>query len=253
MRTPLIAGNWKMNGSRSDAVNLADELAHHLPDLCDVETVVCPPFVHLEAVRNALTGTAVAIGAQNCADSELGARTGEVAAEMLADLGVGHVILGHSERRQYYAEDDRSIAARYQRAMANGLIPILCVGETLEQRDAGRSEAVVEAQIRGITNLIGADALGAGVIAYEPVWAIGTGRTATAEQAQSMHRYIRDCLVAIEGHDGATERRLLYGGSMKPDNAAQLLAMEDVDGGLVGGASLNAEGFAAICAAVPRG
>lgn len=253
MRTPLIAGNWKMNGLRSDAVRLADELARHLPDLHGVEMVVCPPFVHLEAVKQPLTGTAIAIGAQNCADAALGARTGEVAAEMLADLGVRHVILGHSERREYYAEDDRVIAARYQRAMASGLVPILCVGETLEQRDAGRSEAIVEAQIRGITDLIGADGLGAGVIAYEPVWAIGTGRTATAEQAQSMHRFIRECLAAIEGHDGAAERRLLYGGSMKPDNAAELLVMEDVDGGLVGGASLNAEGFAAICAAVPRG
>ncbi len=252
MRTPLIAGNWKMNGLRADAEALARDVAARIPADNNVETLVCPPFVHLQAVAESLAGSVVRLGAQNCADTPQGARTGEVAADMLADLCVTYVILGHSERREFYAEDSALIAARANQAIAAGIRPILCVGETLEQRDSGRTEAVVQAQLDGVLERLGAEAFHGGVVAYEPVWAIGTGRTASAEQAQAVHAFIRSCLAA---HDEqlADTTRLLYGGSMKPENAAELLAQPDVDGGLIGGASLKAEDFAAIYAAAARG
>ena len=252
MRTPLIAGNWKMHGLSADATALGAAVAERVAGLSGVETVVCPPFVHLAPVAGQLAG-GLRLGAQNCADTARGARTGEIAADMLADLGVDYVILGHSERRQFYAEDEALIAARYAQAVAAGLRPILCVGETLEERDAGRTEAVVAGQINGVIERLAPETgFAGGVIAYEPVWAIGTGQTASAEQAQAMHAFIREVLAA---HDEqlAARMRLLYGGSMKPANAAELLAQADVDGGLIGGASLDAEDFAAICAAAARG
>lgn len=253
MRTPLIAGNWKMNGQRGDAEALARAVDQKVSTLEGVEICVCPPFVHLDVVRGALGDRGIALGAQNCADAGPGARTGEIAADMLVDLGVSHVILGHSERREHYAETDALIAARYSQALAAGLIPILCVGETLEEREADRTEAVVSGQLRGVAERLVHSGLGPGVIAYEPVWAIGTGRTASAEQAQAMHAFIRAQLVDIEGRAAASARRVLYGGSMKPANAAELLAQPDVDGGLIGGASLDAEDFAAICVAAQGG
>ncbi len=252
MRTPLIAGNWKMNGLRRDAEALARDVAAAVTASEGVEVLVCPPFVHLDAVGVVLADSGISLGAQNCADAGQGARTGEVAADMLVDMGATHVILGHSERREFYGEDDGLVAGRYRQALEAGLTPVLCVGETLSERDAGQTEAVVAGQIRGITDRLGADSLGPGVIAYEPVWAIGTGRTASAEQAQAMHAFIRAQLAGIEGESAASARRLLYGGSMKPGNAAELLAMDDVDGGLIGGASLDAGDFAAICAAATR-
>ncbi|MDR9413717.1 MAG: triose-phosphate isomerase [Spiribacter salinus] len=253
MRTPLIAGNWKMNGRRGDAEALARAVEVKVAALSGVEICVCPPFVHLQAVQSVLSGEHVALGAQNCADAGPGARTGEIAAEMLLDYGVSHVILGHSERRAHYGETDEVIAARYQEAQNAGLIPILCVGETLAEREADQTEAIVGGQIRGVTERLEGTGLGNGVIAYEPVWAIGTGRTATADQAEHMHAFIREQLVMLEGHANASARRILYGGSMKPANAGELLAQPDVDGGLIGGASLDADDFVAICAAAQGG
>ncbi len=252
MRQALIAGNWKMHGVQADARALAEALVRGMPMRDDVEAVVCPPYVHLPSVAAVLADSAIQLGAQNCADAEPGARTGEIAATMLGDLGVHYVILGHSERREYYAESDVQIAQRYQHAVAHGLRPILCVGETLAQRDAEQTESVVAGQLHGVLDALGEAGLSDGVIAYEPVWAIGTGRTATAEQAQAMHAFIRATLAKRLG-DSADTVRLLYGGSMKPANADELLAQPDVDGGLVGGASLSADDFAAIYAAAARG
>ena len=252
MRTPLIAGNWKMNGSSADALALAESVADGVAALDGIETAVCPPFVHLAPV-SAVLGERVALGAQNCADAPEGARTGEVSAAMLADVGARFVILGHSERRQYYGEDEALIAARYAEALAHGLRPILCVGETLAEREADRTEAVVADQLNGVIDRLDeAVGLGAGVIAYEPVWAIGTGRTATAEQAQAMHAFIRRML-ATRDPALAERMQLLYGGSMKAANADELLAQPDIDGGLIGGASLKPDEFVAICATAARG
>jgi len=253
MRRPLIAGNWKMNGLSADAVALAGALRDQLHGLEGVDRVVCPPHVHLAAVADELAQSGIAVGAQNCADAPQGARTGEVAADMIADAGAHYVILGHSERRQYYGEDEALIAARCSQALAAGLRPILCVGETLEAREADRTEATVAAQIHGVLDRLGAEGLGEGVIAYEPVWAIGTGRTASAEQAQQVHGFIRAQLAERLGGATADAMRILYGGSMKADNAQALLAQPDVDGGLIGGASLQADSFAAICTAAARG
>ncbi len=253
MRRPLIAGNWKMNGLSADAMALAGALRDRLDGLEGIDRVVCPPHIHLAAVAGELAQSAIAVGAQNCADAPQGARTGEVAADMIADAGARYVILGHSERRQYYGEDEALIAARCGQALAAGLRPILCVGETLEAREADRTEATVAAQIHGVLDRLGAEGLGEGVIAYEPVWAIGTGRTASAEQAQQVHGFIRGLLAERLGGSAADAMRILYGGSMKADNAEALLAQPDVDGGLIGGASLQADSFAAICAAAARG
>ncbi len=252
MRTALIAGNWKMNGLQADATSLARAVVSAIEPQPSVEVLVCPPFVHLAPVGEALKDSGVRLGAQNCADVPQGARTGEIAADMLADLQVQYVILGHSERREFYAEDNRLIASRCEQAVAAGLRPILCVGETLEARDAGQTEAVIAEQLDGVLGILGAEGFVDGVIAYEPVWAIGTGRTATTEQAQAVHAFIRNRLAAYDA-DFAERTRILYGGSMKPDNAVALLAQPDVDGGLIGGASLKAEDFAAIHAAAARG
>jgi len=242
-----------MNGLSADAVALAGALRARLDGLEGVDRVVCPPHIHLAAVADELAQSGIAVGAQNCADAPQGARTGEVAADMIADAGAHYVILGHSERRQYYGEDEALIAARCSQALAAGLRPILCVGETLEAREADRTEATVAAQIHGVLDRLGAEGLGEGVIAYEPVWAIGTGRTASAEQAQQVHGFIRAQLAERLGGATADAMRILYGGSMKADNAEALLAQPDVDGGLIGGASLQADSFAAICTAAARG
>jgi len=252
MRTPLVVGNWKMNGRLADARALANAVVEQTADFAGVERAVCPPYVHLPAVSETLAGTDVGLGAQNCADTPPGAHTGEVAAEMLSDLGVGYVILGHSERRQFDHEEEAGIAARYAQALEQGLRPILCVGESLEVREAGATDRLVADQITGVLDRLGAQGLGDGVIAYEPIWAIGTGLTATADQAQAVHASIRALLARHIGQ-AADKVRIIYGGSMKAANAQALLAQPDVDGGLIGGASLKAEEFAAICAAAARG
>lgn len=240
----LVAANWKMNGSR--AVNeawLNQFNAHKSTLTCDV--VVCAPHVYLHQLRSALS--ADEIGAQDVSQHTPGAYTGDTAAEMLKDTGCGWVIVGHSERRQWHGETDETVAAKAERALQAGLRPIVCVGETLQQREAEQTHAVLSSQLSAALERIGVQGLARGALAYEPVWAIGTGRTATPAQAQEVHAALRAQI------GPATERvRILYGGSVKPGNAAELFAQPDIDGGLIGGASLVAADFVAICAAVPK-
>ncbi len=248
MRQPLVAGNWKMNGSRASVRELLDGIKHGIAEVGGAEVVVCPPFVYLQEVQDQLAGTAIAWGAQNLSTEGSGAFTGEVAASMLLDFGCKYVIVGHSERRSYYGEDDALVARKYAVARAMGLVPILCVGETLEERETGVTEEVVGRQMDAVIDLEGVEALQDGVIAYEPVWAIGTGVTASPEQAQEVHAYIRS-RVAGKSTSAAESLRILYGGSMKADNARELIGKPDIDGGLIGGASLKADDFLAICRA----
>jgi triosephosphate isomerase len=247
MRRPLVAGNWKMNGSAEMAASLARAVAEGAP-VAGCDLVLCPPFVYLTAVGAALEGSGVGLGAQNVAATTAGAFTGEVSAEMLADVGCSHVIVGHSERRALFGETDAVVAGKCERVLAAGLTPIVCVGETLEEREHGRTEEVVGGQLEALVTVGGAALIGRSVIAYEPVWAIGTGLTATPEQAQVVHGFLR---ARVAAHDEAVARgvQILYGGSVKADNAEGLFAMADIDGGLIGGASLDAGGFLAICAA----
>ena len=247
MRQRLVAGNWKMNGSLASAHALVGAILPGVGGLKS-EVAVCPPYVYLETVGALLKGSVVALGAQNVAREDPGAFTGEIAAPMLRDLGCKYVIVGHSERRALYGESDALVAEKYGRALREGLVPILCVGELLEERDAGHTEQVVARQLDAVLTRSGVADLGRGVVAYEPVWAIGTGRTATPEQAQEVHGFIRG---RIAGHDPgvAAGLRILYGGSVKGSNAVGLFAMPDIDGGLIGGASLLAEDFLAICRA----
>ena len=248
MRDFLVAGNWKMNGSMAGNAELVAGIAAGAPDAANVRLLICPPFPYLAGVAGAVTGSKVALGAQNVSEHESGAYTGEVAASMLGDVGCEYVIVGHSERRTLYGETSAQVAAKFKAALDAGLIPILCVGETLEEREAGATEAVVDEQLEAVLDVAGVEAFGAAVIAYEPVWAIGTGMTATPEQAQDVHRHIRGVLSARDA--GVAEGTLiLYGGSMKGDNAAGLLSQPDIDGGLIGGASLKAEDFLAIAKA----
>ena len=248
MRQPLVAGNWKMNGSRAGVVDLLDGIKAGMGDVNTAEVAVCPPFVFIPEAAARLQGTAVAWGGQNLSTHGSGAYTGEVAASMLTDFGCKYVIVGHSERRTFYGEDDAVVAEKFEVARKAGLVPIFCVGETLEEREAGATEAVVARQLDAVLDRFGAQTLGVGVIAYEPVWAIGTGRTATPEQAQDVHAFIRGRILAKDAAVAAGVR-ILYGGSMKPDNAAELMAKPDIDGGLIGGASLKASDFLAICRA----
>ncbi len=245
MRQPLVAGNWKMHGSRASVEELLGGLlAGSLPE--QVEVAVCPTYVHLAQALGLCAGSALAVGAQDCSHMQSGAFTGEVAAQMLVDQGCRWVILGHSERRQYHGESDDLVAAKLTAAVQAGLSPILCVGETREQRESGEAEAVVGGQLQGA--LTGQASLQGLVIAYEPVWAIGTGLTASSEQAQDMHAFIRGQLGEVSGVD-SDATRILYGGSVKPDNAQELFAQADIDGALVGGAALVAEDFLAIIGA----
>ena len=248
-RRTLFAGNWKMN-SRCDAAELlARAVLDGLSEASEVEVAICPPAVYLHAVADVIAGTPVELGAQNLYPEDDGAFTGEVNAEMLADIGCRFVILGHSERRQLMGETDAQVSQKLHAALAGNLVPIVCVGETLEQREAEQTENVVETQIRG--SLEGLDeARAAGiVIAYEPVWAIGTGRTATPAQAETVHAFIRSLLGDLYSPEVAGQIRIQYGGSVKPSNAAELLSQPNIDGALVGGASLKAEDFLAIVAA----
>ena len=245
MRQVLIAGNWKMNGSRSSIRELLDGVKAGAGDVKSAELAVCAPFPYLADVQEQLTGSAISWGAQNLSTEEKGAFTGETSAAMLLDFGCKYVIVGHSERRSLYGEDDALVAQKFAVARKAGLKPILCVGETLEERESDVTEDVVARQLDAVITLEGAGALADGVIAYEPVWAIGTGKTATPDQAQAVHAFIRAKLAAVDA--GVADKvQILYGGSMNPGNAAELLAMADIDGGLIGGASLKADDFLAI-------
>jgi len=249
MRRQLVAGNWKMHGSREMASALVAEVAASLPAGADV--AVLPPFPYVAALIERHAGSKLAFGAQDLSEHAAGAFTGEVSGAMLKDIGCTYVLAGHSERRQYHAESDDLVAKKFAAAQAAGLVPILCVGETLEERDGGTTEAVIARQLDAVIGRAGIGAFAKAVLAYEPVWAIGTGRTASPEQAQAVHAFIRDKLAALDGTI-AGSLRILYGGSMKPSNAPLLLGQRDVDGGLIGGASLVAADFLAICRAADR-
>jgi triosephosphate isomerase len=250
-RTPIVAGNWKMNLDRSRGTALAAAVAGRRSEAAGVDLVVCPPAAYLVPVAEAVAsaGGDVAVGGQNASDKESGAFTGEVAPPMLLDVGCRYVILGHSERRTLFGETDAAVNAKAKAALAAGLVPIVCVGETLEEREAGRTDAVVSQQVKGSLAGLDAAALEGIVVAYEPVWAIGTGKVATPEQAQEVHALIRGLLAGLSSRATAGKIRIQYGGSVKPDNAADLAACPDIDGALVGGASLKADDFLAIAAA----
>ena len=251
-RKPLVVGNWKMNGTVREATDLAAAVADALPDAgAGADTAVCPPFPSLAAVGDVVAGTRVALGAQDVSPHPPGARTGEVSAEMLIDVGCRWVIVGHSERRTGLGETDEAVRAKLDRARASGLDAIACVGETLAEREAGEAQRVVGRQVDALLDGSGTEAVAASVIAYEPVWAIGTGRNATPAEAQAMHRAIRD-RVAERSAAAAESVRILYGGSVGEHNAAGLFAMPDIDGGLVGGASLDPGRFVAICRAAEQ-
>ncbi len=234
-RTRLVAGNWKMHGSRASNRALLEKLLAGMGKAAATQCAVCPPFPYLAQVAEQLSGSPVALGAQNVSEHAQGAYTGEVSAAMLVELGCRYVIVGHSERRQLYGEKDEQVAAKFAAAKRGGLTPILCVGETLAEREAGRTEEVVARQLDAVLKV---EDFGSAVLAYEPVWAIGTGRNATPEQAQEVHAFLRKRI--------PSQNRILYGGSVKAQNARALFAMADVDGGLIGGASLVAEDFLAI-------
>ncbi|MDH3979567.1 MAG: triose-phosphate isomerase [Gammaproteobacteria bacterium] len=245
MRQPLVAGNWKMNGSMDSVKTLAEGIKAGIDTVTTAEMAVCPPYVYIPQVASMLAGSAISYGAQDVNDQEAGAYTGEVAPGMLADIGCKYAIVGHSERRSIYGESDEFTASKFAAARKAGLIPILCVGELLEEREQGITEQVVARQLDAVINLEGIEAFGGAVIAYEPVWAIGTGKTATTDQAQEVHAFIRGKLAALDAAV-ADKVQILYGGSMNPGNAEQLLAMPDIDGGLIGGASLKPDDFLAI-------
>ena len=237
-----------MHGARAENARLVEELLSGYPDRSDAQCLVCPPFVYLQEVGRLLREGPITLGAQDvCAEAQ-GAFTGELSAAMLKDVGCGHVIIGHSERRWIYHESDQLVARKFSAAQSRGLVPILCVGEQLSDREAERTEEIVARQLDAVLELCGVDSLESAVIAYEPVWAIGTGRTATPQQAQAVHAFIRE-RIGVRNAKIAMATRILYGGSVKAGNAAELFAQPDVDGGLIGGASLNAEEFLAILAA----
>jgi triosephosphate isomerase len=245
MRKPIIAGNWKMHKTPSETVSLINELKPLVKD-AQVEVVVCPPFVCLPAAKEALAGSNIKLGAQNMHWEEQGAFTGEVAPGMLKELGVEYVIIGHSERRQYFGETDEMVNQKVLSAVVHNLIPIICVGETLEQREQGITGEVVDRQTRAALKGLSPDVADRVVIAYEPIWAIGTGRTASSNDANEVIGYIRKVVGEVLGSQAAQQIRILYGGSVKPENAAELMQMPEIDGGLVGGASLKAQDFAKI-------
>jgi len=246
MRKKIIAGNWKMNKTVEEAVELANGIKLDLADCTDVDVVLCPPFTAIKAVSDVVSETQIAVGSQNMSSEDEGAYTGEISHGMLKELFVRYVILGHSERREYYKETDEWINKKVLKALAKNLRPILCVGETLEDRESGNTEKVVEVQVREGLKDVPADAYTEVVIAYEPVWAIGTGKVATSEQAQEVHAFIRGLIKDIAGENAANVVRIQYGGSMKPGNAAELLSQPDIDGGLIGGAALDATSFVDI-------
>ncbi|MGH8250689.1 MAG: triose-phosphate isomerase [Steroidobacteraceae bacterium] len=247
-RRPLVAGNWKMHGNRADAARLVGELITRGAASGAAEVVVCPPFVHLADVGRQLAGSRIGLGAQDVCAEEVGAHTGEVSAAMLADIGCRYVIVGHSERRALYGDDDALVARKFVAARRHGLVPVLCVGETLAEREADATARVILRQLDAAVTAAGIAAFATAVLAYEPVWAIGTGRTAEPRQAQEVHALIRG-RIGEKDATIAASLRVLYGGSVKAANAGELFAMPDVDGGLIGGASLKADQFGSICAA----
>lgn len=247
MRKPLVAGNWKMNASSAEAHSLVTQLVDGFASP-EVEVLVCPPAVYIQQVEALCEGSPFQVGAQNCSEHTAGAYTGEVSAPMLADVGCSHVIIGHSERRSLYNETDQKAAAKFEQAKEVGLIPILCVGETLEERKAGKALTLIAQQVEAVFERLGPNAFRKAVIAYEPVWAIGTGETASPEQAEEVHQAIRQ-QVAEKDAEAAEKLQILYGGSVNAGNAATLFSMPNIDGGLVGGASLKANDFLTICQA----
>ncbi|SOD41249.1 triosephosphate isomerase [Nitrosovibrio sp. Nv4] len=248
MRSKLVAGNWKMHGGTIQNRELLDAIVAGTEGLSGVGLTVCVPYPYLSQAQSVLQHSAVSWGAQNLSQHDKGAYTGEVSAAMLTDFGCRYVIVGHSERRALYGEDNHTVALKFKAAQTAGLIPVLCIGETLDQREAAVTEQVVAEQLDAVIDLMGIDALARSVLAYEPVWAIGTGKTATPQQAQDVHGFIRS-RIAANNRGVATELQILYGGSVKASNAAELFAMPDIDGGLIGGASLVADEFITICRA----
>ncbi|MFP4089941.1 MAG: triose-phosphate isomerase [Cyclobacteriaceae bacterium] len=248
MRKKIIAGNWKMNKTLEEGQSLTSEIKHMVEDEVpsDVQVVICAPYIHLSSLHAMLKGAQIALGAQNCSEHESGAYTGEIAAPMLVSAGVQYVILGHSERREYFKESNELLAKKINIALKNGLTPIFCCGEPLEIREEDKQNAYVQQQIKESLLHLSKEDISKIVIAYEPIWAIGTGKTASSQQAQEMHEVIRKQLAEAYGKEVAENISILYGGSMKPDNAAELLAQPDVDGGLIGGASLKSRDFVNI-------
>lgn len=250
MKQKLIVGNWKMNGSMQSSLELVDKIITQMPTAPGNHTspryVVCPPTVYLQDLNNTINKSVIKLGAQDVSEYANGAYTGQVSAEMLKDIGCDYVIIGHSERRQYCGETDNSIARKFLAALAQNMTPILCVGESLEAREANQTEQVVLGQLNAVIDVVGAEKFAQGVIAYEPIWAIGTGKTATPPQAQEVHAAIRRLLEDKLEADAAREMAILYGGSVKASNAASLFSMHDIDGALIGGASLDAKDFLGI-------
>jgi triosephosphate isomerase len=246
MRTPIIAGNWKMYKTQDEAFRLASALKQRLSDINSVKVILCPPFTGLASVKKATEGSNILLGAQNMHWEKEGAYTGEISPKMLLTIGCKYVIIGHSERRGYFFETNQTVNLKVKSALESGLIPIICVGEKLEEREANKTEQVVEDHVKGAFKDLTADQAEKTVIAYEPVWAIGTGKTATPDQANEVHLFIRKLLSSMFGRECADKINILYGGSVKPENSKQLLAMPDIDGALVGGASLDADSFEKI-------
>jgi triosephosphate isomerase (TIM) len=246
MRKPLIAGNWKMHNTLTETIDLLNGLKRSLIDCNEVDVLVCPPYTSLSDAHDILIDSDIALGAQNIYWQEKGAFTGEISPAMLKDVGCTYAIVGHSERRQYFGETNETVNKRIRAALKAGLTPIVCIGEVLSEREAGKTLSVIENQLKeGLVGFEKED-IAKIVIAYEPVWAIGTGKTATPEQAQEVHKFIRDWIKENIADDIARELRILYGGSVKPDNTKELMGQSDVDGGLVGGASLDAASFTGI-------
>lgn len=246
MRKYFIAGNWKMNKTSSEATKLAKEVVDIIGKVNNVDIAICPTFTSLDAVEKVIKSSNIKLGAQNMYFESSGAFTGEISAEMLTDLGCSYVILGHSERREYFKESDEFINKKVKKSLASNLKPILCVGETLAEREAGKTIDVVSTQTKGGLEGISSEDASKVVIAYEPVWAIGTGKTATPQMAQEVHAEIRKILSSLFGVEKAESMQILYGGSMKPENADELLKEKDIDGGLIGGAALKADSFASL-------
>lgn len=248
MRQPLVAGNWKLNGNRQSINNLLQDILSGMKDVKKAEVAVCAPYIYIPQVADSLKNSSIKYGAQNVSEYESGAYTGEISAPMLQEFGCNYAIVGHSERRSIYGETDQQVANKFVAAQKAGIRPILCVGELLEERESGETEAVVARQLDAVVETAGIESLKDAVIAYEPVWAIGTGKTASPEQAQEVHAFIRQRL-ADNNAEVAALVQILYGGSVKADNAQSLFAQADIDGGLIGGASLDAKDFLSICCA----